>query len=150
MPPRISPGRRDAILGDIRAGGKSVRTLAREHGVSTATIQRVAKSAGIDDAWSRDKTKKATEARQADHASVLAVLASRSAGIAGNIAASCEAMEPDDWAQVSPYSRAIAFGIFADKARELAPDSDEAQAKAAKAVLTEVWESLTAKHGDGG
>jgi transposase-like protein len=150
MPPRMAPNLRAAILEDLRAGGHTCRGLARKHGVSTASVRKVARDNGITDAFSREKTKKATEARQADHAAVLAELASRSAGIAGNIAASYEAMELDDWAQVSPYSRAIAFGIFADKARELAPDSDAAQAEAAKSVLAEVAAALIAKHGDGG
>jgi transposase-like protein len=146
MPAPLAPRKRAAILADIDAG-MSCRAASRKHGVSQSTVSRLAKD--HDRNFERSQTKKATEAAKIDHAAVLVKLAARSASVAGDILASFEAMGLDDWKAVSPHTRAIALGICADKARELAPDDDEAQAAAAKSVLSAVLDNLTAKHGDG-
>jgi transposase-like protein len=68
MPPRIDDTARAAILADIQAGQKSCRGIARDHDVSDATVRKIAHENGITDAFTREQTKKATEARRADMA----------------------------------------------------------------------------------
>ncbi|GII63559.1 hypothetical protein Skr01_36440 [Sphaerisporangium krabiense] len=66
MPPPLDPVLRAAILETIRAGGKSCRGIARQHGVSDATVRKIASDNGIRDAFSRAQTESATRARVAD------------------------------------------------------------------------------------
>lgn len=70
MPAALDEAKKQAILADIRATAGtpegSVRKIAERAEVSTATVQRVAKAAGIEDAWSRDKTLHASHARAID------------------------------------------------------------------------------------
>jgi transposase-like protein len=145
MPARMAPQKRAAIEQDLR-DGISARQTARKHGVSQSTVSRIAAAAAIS--LDRSQTKKATEAAQIDHAAVLAKLAARSASVAGDILASFEAMDLDAWGKVSPHTRAIALGICADKARELAPDSDEAQIEAARSLIGTVFEDIMARRGE--
>ena len=147
MPPRMAPDKRAAILAAIRAGGPR-NQIARDHSVSSSTVTRIARENGLTDAFDRSQTKKATEAKLVDHQAALAALASRFASVAGNILASYEAMTAEDWAEVSPHTRAIALGICADKARELAPDGGEAQVEAARSLLNVVFEDIVARHGE--
>ena len=76
---RLADAQRQAIADDIQAtAGQpdgSVRKIATRHDVSTATVRRIAKAAGLEDAWSRDSTKNATRARVADAAERRAQLA---------------------------------------------------------------------------
>lgn len=58
--------KRAAILADIRAGEKGRNEIARDHDVSTSTVTNVAKGAGIETAFDRTATAKATRAREAD------------------------------------------------------------------------------------
>jgi len=133
MPLPLPKAKREAILADVRArSGQSARQIGKTHDVSDAAVRRLAKEAGIEDAWSRDKTKKATEANAVDHQAKLAILASRSVKTASAILDSFEA-EDHDWGRVSPHTRAIAFGILADKARELAAPDEGVEA--AKSLL---------------
>lgn len=67
MPPRLPDDQREAILADIRAGGKSRNQVARDHGVSVGTVSNIAKQAGLTDAFDRSQTKNATEAAVADN-----------------------------------------------------------------------------------
>jgi transposase-like protein len=145
MPAPLAPGKRAAILEDIEAG-QSCRATARKHGVAQSTVSKLAKDHGLG--FERSQTKKATEAAQIDHAAVLAKLAARHAAVAGNILASFEAMELEDWGRVSPHTRAVALGICSDKARELAPDNDEAQVEAARSLLNVVFEDIMVRHGE--
>lgn len=145
MPARLAPGQRERILADLRSG-MSVRAAARKHGCSHSTVSGYAKAAGI--ATDRSATKKATEAHVADHAAVLAALAGRAGSQAGQVLASFESMTQEQWAKISVHTRAITFGILADKARELAPADDEAQASAAKSLLSALLDGLISKHGD--
>jgi hypothetical protein len=145
MPAPLAPGKRAAILEDLRAG-MSCRQAARTHKVSQGTVSKLAKDHGLN--FERSQTKKATEAARIDHAAVLAKLAARHASVAGDILASFEAMELEDWGRVSPHTRAIALGICSDKARELAPDNDEAQVEAARSLLNVVFEDIVARHGE--
>jgi hypothetical protein len=68
MPAPLAPDLRAAILAELRADGPhSCRGMAREHGVSTASIRKIAREAGIAGAFSRERTVKATRARTADN-----------------------------------------------------------------------------------
>ncbi|MGW3196326.1 hypothetical protein ACWDBD_17405 [Streptomyces sp. NPDC001118] len=58
--------KRAAILADIQAGEKGRNEIARDHDVSTSTVTNVAKGAGIEDAFDRTATAKATRAREVD------------------------------------------------------------------------------------
>ncbi|MET7333289.1 winged helix-turn-helix domain-containing protein [Nonomuraea sp. NPDC005650] len=70
--PTISDQKRAEILDDIRAGEKSARQIARDHGVAQSTVSKLAKDAGIANAFDRSKTKNATEAARADNAALRA------------------------------------------------------------------------------
>lgn len=78
MPKPIPEATRRAITNDIRAGQKSRAAIARDHGVSPATVGNIAKQAGIEQPFDRTLTKRATESAQAD-------LASRQSKLAGEL-----------------------------------------------------------------
>lgn len=65
MPPPLDPDKRAAIAQAIRGGGRR-NEVARAHGVSPSTVTTIAKHEGIDGAFDRTATKRATEARNAD------------------------------------------------------------------------------------
>jgi hypothetical protein len=61
------PGdKRSAILADIEAGELACRAIARKHNVAPSTVTKIAKDAGITDAFGRSQTKDATAARKTD------------------------------------------------------------------------------------
>lgn len=64
--PQIPEEKRAAILADIRTGLKSAGQIARDHGVGKTTVSKMARQAGIDDAFDRTKTAKATYAHAID------------------------------------------------------------------------------------
>lgn len=66
MPRPLADDIRAAILTDIRAGQLSARAIAKRHGVAASTISKLAKDAGVVDAFERAHTEKATRARVAD------------------------------------------------------------------------------------
>ena len=70
MPTRLNEAKREAILNDIQATAGTpdgtVRKIADRNSVSTATVQRIAKAAGLEDVWSRDRTANASRARAVD------------------------------------------------------------------------------------
>lgn len=66
MPPRIDDATRTAIEADIRTGKKSRNQIARDHNVAPSTVTRVAQEAGLDGAFDRSNTKRATEIAEAD------------------------------------------------------------------------------------
>lgn len=80
MPPRIPDGKRAAILDDITAGNNSCRGIGRDHGVSDATVRKIAAEAGIVDAFSRAQTENATRAVVADNKARRAAMATRLLG----------------------------------------------------------------------
>lgn len=147
MPPRIPDDKRALILTDIRTGEKPLRQIARERGVAPSTVNKIAKDNGITDAFERAKTKKATAARMVDHKARLVAIAGRSAGVAESILTSFEAMEEDDWKDVSPYTRGLVFGIASDKAKDLA--ADDAGVEIAVTGLGRLFDGLIERHGDG-
>lgn len=58
--------KQEAILASVREGGKSVRAIAKEHGVAPTTVSELAKRHGIHDAFDRTQTEAATHAHAAD------------------------------------------------------------------------------------
>ncbi|HEY9367554.1 hypothetical protein [Streptomyces sp.] len=67
MPAPIPEDKRAAILDDIQGDDEqSCRGIGRKHGVSDATVRKIAKDAGIVNAFSRAQTENATRARVAD------------------------------------------------------------------------------------
>jgi hypothetical protein len=84
VPAPIRENVRSAIEQAIRDGHGTVscRGLARRFGVSADTVSRIAKNAGLSDAFGRTKTKKATQAKIADMAARRAVLAERMLDVA--------------------------------------------------------------------
>lgn len=68
MPAKIPDKTRAAILEDIRAKAGSTRAIAARHGVSDATVRKIAKDEGETEAFTREHTEKATRARVADMA----------------------------------------------------------------------------------
>lgn len=76
MPSRIPDETRAAILADITAGQKSRAQIGRDHGVSPQTVKNIANEHGIDQPFSREKTKNATEAAVIDAKARRAALAS--------------------------------------------------------------------------
>lgn len=139
MPAALPPDKRQAVLHAIRAGG-TCRGIARDHHVSTATVRNIAADNGIENAFARDQTKKATEARVADHAAKLAQLAGRNAQVAEAILDSFDTMTVDEWRNVTPHSRGIVLGIVQDKARDLAPPGEQTQA--AKTAIAGIVEAI--------
>lgn len=150
MPQPLDDIKRQAVLDDIRATAGSlegsVRKIADRNGVSTATVRRVAESADLGNAWARDNTKKATEAKQVDLAARLINQASRNAGVAEQILESFENMALDDWLRVSPHSRGIVLGILQDKAVALAPPEDDGR-EDRKSALSDLFELMRASAG---
>lgn len=65
MPQPLDPNKRQAIADAIRAGGKR-NQVARDHDVSPSTVTGIARTEGIEHAFDRSATKRATEARSAD------------------------------------------------------------------------------------
>ncbi|GAA4928833.1 hypothetical protein GCM10023224_05190 [Streptomonospora halophila] len=72
---RITDDTRTAIINDIRNGG-TCRGIARDHGVSPASVANIAKEADLTDAFERTATERATRAKQADNRARRAQLAS--------------------------------------------------------------------------
>ena len=66
MPKPLPEDKRAAILADIQTGTKSRNQIARDHGVSTYSVTSIAKDAGLEDAFNREHTEKATRARAVD------------------------------------------------------------------------------------
>lgn len=114
MPPPIPDTKRAQILGDIKAGG-TCRGIARQHGVSRTTVSKLAQDAGLDDAFGRQQTKKATAASVADSAS-------RRAKLAENLIKLAELSMDQAVAELGEASArdaAVVLGIAVDKHRAL-------------------------------
>lgn len=78
MPSPIPDETRTAILEDLESDTEeSCRTIAKRHGVSDATVRKIAKDEGFTNAFTRADTKNATEAAAADNAARRAELSRR-------------------------------------------------------------------------
>lgn len=62
----LPQGKRDEVVAAIRAGGKSLNQIAKDCGVAKATVSKIAKEAGLSDAFDRSQTEAATQAHAAD------------------------------------------------------------------------------------
>jgi len=163
MPPRMAPEKRAAILKDIKAGGQSARQIGKSHGVSDAAVRRIAKAEGLVDAWSRDKTVKATRARVADNKAKRAQLESDLLDDAQKLrrrawskykvivggAEGAEVVELDLPPLPDVRAAYTSIGIIVDKSVAIEKHDSGDDAEAAKSVLAAVMEGLVARHGDG-
>jgi transposase-like protein len=111
VPSRIPDEARAAILADIEAGQLSRNAIAREHGVSTTSVSQIAKDAGIEQAFSRENTQKATEAAVIDAKARRAALASNA--LDGATAALATLRERI--AKMSDRDLITLFGVATDK-----------------------------------
>jgi hypothetical protein len=75
VPRPLADDIRAAILTDIRAGKDSARAIAKKHGVAASTISKLAKDAGVVDAFERVQTQKATRAAEIDNRARRAIIA---------------------------------------------------------------------------
>lgn len=84
--PPIDPSKREAIVAALRAGPEtSCRGLARQFGVSDATVRSIAKDAGLAGVFSRAQTEKATQAAMIDNAAVRAATSRRWLGMTNKL-----------------------------------------------------------------
>lgn len=60
------PEAREAALADVRAGGKSLTQIAKDHNIPKGTISKWVKAAGITNAFDRSPTEAATRANVID------------------------------------------------------------------------------------
>jgi transposase-like protein len=65
MPAAPHP-QREAVLAAVRAGGKSLSQIAKDHGVNKGTVSKWVKDAGLSGAFDRSQTEKATRAHVID------------------------------------------------------------------------------------
>lgn len=77
MPPPIEPERRQAIADAVQAGQLSRNAIARQHGVTGATVGNIAREHDITPAFDRTLTKQASAARAADMAEARSRLRAR-------------------------------------------------------------------------
>jgi hypothetical protein len=129
---------RAAILNDIKAGDKSCRGIAADHGVSRTAVSKIAKDAGIADAFGRQKTKKATEAHVADGKAARALEAAESitaaAWLRQQIRTAKNGRDAQGWA--------TAYGIMSDKHMAFEKyDSDNGTGEA-RSMLSALAEGL--------
>ena len=140
MPAPIPDTTRNAILADIRAGQKSCRGIARDHNVSDATVRKIAKQAGITNAFAREHTENATRARQADMAAQRARLAARLIDLAE--------LSLDQATQhireLTPRDAAIVLGIAVDKHIALERHDSDPGTDTARSLLSDLGRALGA------
>jgi hypothetical protein len=162
MPAPLAPRKRAAILADIEAGGKSARQIGKAHGVSDAAVRRIAKAEGLVDAWSRDKTVKATHARVADNKAKRAQLQSDLLDDAQKLRARAWSRYPvvvsgmegaeKVWLDLPPLPDVRAaytsIGIIVDKDRAYEKDAADGGSEHAKSMLGKLFEGLAAAVGE--
>lgn len=138
MPSPIPEATRAAVLADIETSQKSRGAIARDHGVSTTTVSKIARDAGIEQPFSREQTKSATEAALADHRARRADEASGSISAATHLRENLLKSESGRDAQ----GWATAYGIMIDKHAMLdGYDSDNGVA-GAKSLLSGLGDAL--------
>ena len=158
MPAPLAPGKRAAILEDIRAGGKSRNQIARKHHVAASTVGKIADQEGITDAFDRTHTVKAAHAKQADNKAKRAQLQS-------DLLDDAQRLRKRAW---SPYGVVVStpqgaetitldlpplpdvrgaytsIGIIVDKDRAYEKDRADSGADQAKSMLGKLFEGLAA------
>ncbi len=115
MPKPLDPDKRAAILDDIKAGTKSRNQIARDHGVSVSSVTKIARQEGLPGAFDRSRTRNATAAAVADHASRRAALAERLITLAETSMDQALAV----LREASARDAAVVLGIAVDKHRAL-------------------------------
>lgn len=160
MPAPLAPGKRAAILKDIRAG-KSCGRTARDHHVSRSTVSKLAKDHGLG--FERSQTEKAARAKQIDNRAKRAQLQSDLLDDAQKLRArawskyrvvvggseGAEVVELDLPPLTDVRAAYTSIGIIVDKSVAIEKHDTGDDAEAAKSVLAAVMEGLVAKHGDG-
>jgi hypothetical protein len=99
VPPRIPDDKRAAILTDVRTGTKGRNQIARDHGVALSTVSKIAKDAGVIDAFDRTQMENVTRAVVADNRS-------RRAQLASDLLHDAEMLRQRAWKPYSYYERA--------------------------------------------
>lgn len=145
MPAALDPHKRAAIAQAIRDGGTR-NAIARQHDVSPATVTLIAQQDGITDAFNREGTKRATEARRIDQAAASLALAGRWSTFSGKVLASLERVTDDEWDEVGLLDRARIAGIAVDKSLVLQRTGDPG-ADASQTLVAELLEGLRARVG---
>jgi transposase-like protein len=164
VPPRIPDDRRSAILTDVQSGTKSCRGIARDHGVSDATVRKLAADAGIIDAFSRAQTAKATRAVVEDNRA-------RRARVAAELLDDVDRFRERAWSSYSYYERGqsgpelvtldkpplrdareayVAIGISLQRHIELEKFDTDRGAEGAKSMLGQLAQAIeeVARSGD--
>lgn len=164
MPQRMAPGKRAAILRDIKAGGQSRNQIARTHGVAASTVGKIATDEGIDDAFDRTHALKGARAKAIDNRAKRAQLESdllddaqkfreRAWSMYKVVVGGTEGAEVVEL-DLPPLQDAraayTAIGIIVDKSVAIEKHDSGDDAEAAKSVLAAVMDGLVARHGDGG
>jgi hypothetical protein len=161
VPKPLDPQIRTAIIADIKAG-KPRNQIARDHGVSGASVTKIAGQEGITNAFDRSQVENATRARTIDLAATRAGLIERLYGVAGRMLDRVESpytqivsgsagaelvttkLPPLRDAQAGMSSAAIAL----DKAARLEDRQGDGKVDAAKSLLGAMFEGLQKAHGD--
>ncbi len=162
MPAPLAPGKRAAILKDIKAG-MSRNQIARKHGVAASSVGRIAATEGITDAFDRTNALKGARAKAVDNKAKRAQLES-------DLLDDAQKLRGRAWAPYKivvggpegaevvdldlpplPDVRAAytSIGIIVDKSVVIEKHDSGDDAEAAKSVLSAVLDNLTAKHGNG-
>jgi transposase-like protein len=162
MPKPLPARKRTAILADIKTGAKARNQIARDHGVSASTVTKIAKDAGIADAFDRSQTAKGTRAQQADNAAVRAELIREYYAVARRLlrrveqphtialmgAEGAELVTTDLPSLRDAQAGMAASAIGIDKALRLEDRQGDGKVDAAKSLLGAMFETLQRAHGD--
>lgn len=141
MPSRTPEHVRDAILADIRAGQKSCRQIARDHGVSASTVSGLARSAHIPEAFERSHTKNASAARSFDAKAARAELIEQLYGDA-------QRLRQRAW---DPYTTVVGSGDATTLVTlKMPPLRDQQSAYTAIAIAIDKAAAMESRDDDGG
>jgi len=136
MPAPLDPAKREAIEADVRAGVLSRNKIARQHGVGTSTVSRIAAAlaeAGVP-TFDRTSTERATRAAQVDNAQRRARLEAEFLRRAEAELAACEQgvtvgqfggrenVWSDRWFDVAPHNVRSTLVSTAQRAAKAAAD----------------------------
>lgn len=150
MPAPLDPDKRNAIADAIRAGGTR-NQIARDHGVSGATVTSIAKTENLTDAFDRSATKEATAASVVDGALWRRETATRLRRLSGSVLESFESMTAEQWEKVPPYFRMLTFAIAVDKVAELerSEGADTEAAGLVRELMSGLRDAVRADEGRG-
>lgn len=163
MPPKIPDHTRKLILDDINSPEElSTRIIANLHGVSEGSVRKIAKDAGIKNAFTRANTEKATRARVTD-------LAARRAKLAEVLLDDVDRLRERAWGEYTYYERSnkepievtleqpplsearnafTSLAICIDKHLALVRADQGAGASTVGSLLGTMLDDLVARHGE--